>query len=255
MRLLHISPQNILRIVQNKLSLQHKKVCHDIQTEDIRWTFTLEADRQRQNSGFDSRSTTSRQIYYRQNFYYTFQTESRKHNYEIDFLIADGDKVSPIEVKSSGYKAHASLDAFCLKFSSRIKKRYLIYTKDLHKEGNILYLPIYMTMFLWFKSLKARSLAARALKKYLYRNQALSKTEVDCTTASPGGSILPHSHWKKLRNILRNVAPHGTDTKCCSAIWWQVVFRSTSTRLTIVIVCCIAVYPWLIRCWFIRCVR
>lgn len=81
-------------------------------------------------------------------YYYTFQTESRKHNYEIDFLIADGDKVSPIEVKSSGYKAHASLDAFCLKCSSRIKKRYLIYTKDLHKDGNILYLPIYMTMFL-----------------------------------------------------------------------------------------------------------
>ncbi len=81
-------------------------------------------------------------------YYYTFPTDSGKHNYEIDFLIADSDKVSPIEVKSSGYKAHASLDAFCLKFSARIKNRYLIYTKDLHKEGEILYIPAYMTMFL-----------------------------------------------------------------------------------------------------------
>lgn len=81
-------------------------------------------------------------------YYYTFPTDSGKHNYEIDFLIADGDKVSPIEVKSSGYKAHASLDAFCAKFSSRIKNKYLIYTKDMRKDADMLYLPVYMTMFL-----------------------------------------------------------------------------------------------------------
>ena len=81
-------------------------------------------------------------------YYYTFPTESGKHNYEVDFLIADGDKVSPVEVKSSGYKAHTSLDAFCMKFSSRIRNKYLVYTKDLRKDGDALYLPVYMTMFL-----------------------------------------------------------------------------------------------------------
>lgn len=81
-------------------------------------------------------------------YYYTFPTESGKHNYEVDFLIADGDKVSPVEVKSSGYKAHTSLDAFCMKFSSRIRNKYLVYTKDLRKDGDVLYLPVYMTIFL-----------------------------------------------------------------------------------------------------------
>lgn len=81
-------------------------------------------------------------------YYYTFPTESGKHNYEIDFMIADGDKINPVEVKSSGYKAHASLDAFANKFSSRIRHRYLIYTKDLRKETDIICLPVYMTMFL-----------------------------------------------------------------------------------------------------------
>ena len=81
-------------------------------------------------------------------YYYTFPTGSGKHNYEVDFLIADGDKVSPVEVKSSGYKAHTSLDAFCGKFSSRIRNKYLIYTKDMRKDGDVLYLPVYMTMFL-----------------------------------------------------------------------------------------------------------
>ena len=81
-------------------------------------------------------------------YYYTFPTESGKHNYEVDFLIADGDKVSPVEVKSSGYKVHSSLDVFCMKFSSRIRNKYLVYTKDLRKDGDVLYLPVYMTMFL-----------------------------------------------------------------------------------------------------------
>lgn len=81
-------------------------------------------------------------------YYYTFPTNSGKHNYEVDFLIADGDKVSPIEVKSSGYKVHASLDAFCEKFSSRIKHKYIVYTKDLRKDTGVLYLPAYMAMFL-----------------------------------------------------------------------------------------------------------
>ena len=81
-------------------------------------------------------------------YYYTFPTDSGKHNYEVDFLIADGDKISPIQVKSSGYKAHASLDAFCKKFSARIKNKYLIYTKDMRKEEDVQYLPAYMTMFL-----------------------------------------------------------------------------------------------------------
>lgn len=81
-------------------------------------------------------------------FYYTFPTETGKHNYEIDFLLSRGNKVCPIEVKSSGYKRHASLDAFCQKFSSRVLQRYLIYTKDLQKDEQTLFLPVYLTQFL-----------------------------------------------------------------------------------------------------------
>lgn len=81
-------------------------------------------------------------------FYYTFPTSTGKHNYEVDFLLSRGNKVCPIEVKSSGYKRHASLDAFCEKFSSRVLQRYLVYTKDLHKDEQTLMLPIYLTRFL-----------------------------------------------------------------------------------------------------------
>lgn len=81
-------------------------------------------------------------------YYYTFPTGKGNTNYEIDFLLSRGDKIAPIEVKSSGYKTHKSLDAFCEKFSSRIGQRYVLYTKDYHREGNTIYLPIYFTPLL-----------------------------------------------------------------------------------------------------------
>jgi len=79
-------------------------------------------------------------------FYYTWPRDDT-HNYEIDFLLSRGNKLVPIEVKSSGYKTHASLDAFCKKYSSRIDHPVMIYTKDLQNEGSTLLLPVYMTMF------------------------------------------------------------------------------------------------------------
>lgn len=81
-------------------------------------------------------------------FYYTFFNESSRHNYEIDFLIAKKNKVCPIEVKSSGYKTHKSLDEFSIKFSNRILQKYLVYTKDFSKDKDILCLPAYMISFL-----------------------------------------------------------------------------------------------------------
>ena len=82
-------------------------------------------------------------------FYHSWPTESEKHNYEVDFLLSRGTKILPIEVKSSSYKTHASLDAFCKKFSSRITNdRYLIYTKDYTHEGSMKYLPAYLTFFI-----------------------------------------------------------------------------------------------------------
>lgn len=81
-------------------------------------------------------------------YYHTIPYQEGKKVYEIDFVLADHFKVSPIEVKSSGYKTHASLDEFCRKYSDRIQNRYLIYTKDLQKDQNMLFIPVYMTMFL-----------------------------------------------------------------------------------------------------------
>lgn len=81
-------------------------------------------------------------------FYYTFPTGSGSHNYEIDFILSRNGKICPVEVKSSSYKRHVSMDSFGEKFSGRIDEKYLVYTKDLKKENGVTYLPVYMTQFL-----------------------------------------------------------------------------------------------------------
>lgn len=76
-------------------------------------------------------------------YYTTFRAGDK--SYEIDFLIADRGKISPIEVKSSGYKVHKSIDIFADKYSSRIARKILVTTKDLHTDGDLLCIPVYMT--------------------------------------------------------------------------------------------------------------
>lgn len=81
-------------------------------------------------------------------YYHTITKDDGKGYYEIDFLLSRGNKLIPLEVKSSGYKSHKSIDVFCEKFSSRISNKYIIYTKDFKIEDNIVYLPVYMTMLI-----------------------------------------------------------------------------------------------------------
>ena len=81
-------------------------------------------------------------------FCYTMNSETSNHLHEIDFLISVSDKICPIEVKSGNYRGHKSLDVFCDKFSSRIRDRYVVHTKDYKWENGINYIPVYMVPFI-----------------------------------------------------------------------------------------------------------
>ena len=77
-----------------------------------------------------------------------WKNENNTRKYEVDFLIPDGSKISVIEVKSSQSKLHSSIDNFIRKYSARIQQSYIIYTKDMRKDGAIKCIPFYMTPFL-----------------------------------------------------------------------------------------------------------
>lgn len=81
-------------------------------------------------------------------FYSRCNKENRENHMEIDFIISEGKKIAPIEVKSSNYNSHSSLDKFKKKFSTKIGNSYILYSKDLMIKDGIIHLPFYMAMFL-----------------------------------------------------------------------------------------------------------
>ena len=77
-------------------------------------------------------------------FYSKSDNLHRENHMKIDFLITEGKKIAPVEVKSGDYHRHSSLDKFRLRFSSVIGNSYILYTKDLMLKDGIVHLPLYM---------------------------------------------------------------------------------------------------------------
>lgn len=81
-------------------------------------------------------------------FYSRPDSQTRRNDIEIDFLIRRGGKICPVEVKSGRYQRHASLDKFIKKFGKRLGESFILYTKDVAERNGIVHLPLYMAMFL-----------------------------------------------------------------------------------------------------------
>ena len=80
-------------------------------------------------------------------FYSRSDTNHRENNIEIDFLIKKGKKICPIEVKSSEYRAHTSLDKFYRKFKDHLAAPIVFYQKDIMEKDGVLHLPLFMADF------------------------------------------------------------------------------------------------------------
>jgi predicted AAA+ superfamily ATPase len=72
---------------------------------------------------------------------------------EIDFLIAKGrvgsrHNIIPIEVKSGKNYTLSSIQKLRKKYAEQTENAVVIHTGDLKDAGEILYIPLYMTMLL-----------------------------------------------------------------------------------------------------------
>jgi predicted AAA+ superfamily ATPase len=81
-------------------------------------------------------------------FYSRVDKNNRNNMMEIDFLITKERKICPVEVKSSSYQSHSSLDKFRSRFSQKLGSAYLLYAKDIIVKDDVIHLPLYMAMFL-----------------------------------------------------------------------------------------------------------
>lgn len=118
-------------------------------TENVIYNKLL-SDKLEANLGYVYENVVAQMLIVKGNnlFYYTMESDTSNHLYEIDFLTSVGGKICPLEVKSGNYRGHRSLDVFCKKFSSRVRDKYVVHTKDYKWENGIHYLPVYMVPFL-----------------------------------------------------------------------------------------------------------
>ena len=77
-----------------------------------------------------------------------FEHDDSDYIQEVDFLIPEGGKVISVECKSGFSTRHVSLDRFLDKYGESVKHAYVVHGKDLRVDGDITYIPIYMTMFI-----------------------------------------------------------------------------------------------------------
>lgn len=81
-------------------------------------------------------------------YYHTWKKKDSTHNYEIDFLLEEKNKVIPIEIKSSNNKQHKSMDEFIKKYSKKISRSYVFSQKDIYNQGELKYRPMYLASIL-----------------------------------------------------------------------------------------------------------
>lgn len=122
--------------------------------------------------------------------FFTFYEEGSSNLHEIDFLISDAENLVPIEVKSGLSGRHVSLDRFMETYRPQGERAYVIHSKDLRVDGDVVYLPIYMTMFL-DRSSFGTVLAAgeERLDGYQERAMRLSETDREERTNPPEGRM------------------------------------------------------------------
>jgi len=90
---------------------------------------------------------SGQELYFHE-YRYQAEGQEKEKKYEIHFVTVRKKKICPIGVKSSNYKSHKSFDYLKKKYQLKMQDSYIIYTKDLRYEDEILYVPIYMTMLI-----------------------------------------------------------------------------------------------------------
>ena len=71
--------------------------------------------------------------------------QEQEKRYEIDFLLARRNRICPIEVKSSDYRSHKSIDYLKAKYPQlKLREKFIVYAKNYAERDGYSCLPFYM---------------------------------------------------------------------------------------------------------------
>ncbi len=80
-------------------------------------------------------------------YYTSWEKETSSKQFELDFLIARGTKIIPVECKSSDVTRHTSIDEFMRKYPSRVVSPMIFSQKDYSRNGHISAYPYSLMSF------------------------------------------------------------------------------------------------------------
>ena len=69
-------------------------------------------------------------------------------NLDTNKMLSKGNKIIPLEIKSSATRNHESIENFVNKYSKKIYKEYLFSQKDAAHVGQLLLKPLYLLPFM-----------------------------------------------------------------------------------------------------------
>lgn len=115
----------------------------------------LLADKLPANLGYLYENAVAQMIHAsgRELYYHTWAKENSTHYYETDFLLAQGGKMIPMEVKSSGTGRHESLTEFARRYAANTLAPIIVSQKDLGEAEGFFYIPVYMVPHLLDKGM------------------------------------------------------------------------------------------------------
>lgn len=77
-----------------------------------------------------------------------FEKKDSERKYEVDFILPSISGIIPLEVKSGRSTPHRSLDVLMERYRGRVRKAFVIHSKDIRVDDDITYVPIYMMPFM-----------------------------------------------------------------------------------------------------------
>lgn len=131
--------RNLFKLFQNDVGLLACQYADGIQLQILRGNTNL-------NFGAIYENVVAQELHAHGHALYYFNSKKRG---EVDFLLDHGTEIIPIEVKSGkDYERHNALRNVLNTPEYNIRQAFVLCNDNLHVNGRIVYLPIYMLMFI-----------------------------------------------------------------------------------------------------------
>lgn len=138
--------RNLFKLFQNDVGLLASQYVNGIQLQILQGNVCI-------NNGAIYENAVAQELHAHGWKLYYFNSKKQG---EVDFLLENDSEIIPLEIKSGkDYQRHVALKNILLNEEYAINRAIVLCNENIKEEGNILYAPVYITMFLHHRPAEA----------------------------------------------------------------------------------------------------